>query len=121
MIFFIMGNGTLIIKKKEKVSMYGKMEGNMKGIGNLIRGMEKDDVFSLMETFTMENGKMIWLMVWEHMNIKMDVSMSDNGQVINSMDLAKKPGQIKNNSKEITRMGPNMDMEHLNMQMDKNI
>ena len=36
MILFIMGNGIKIMKEKEKVSKSGKMEENMKAIGNQI-------------------------------------------------------------------------------------
>lgn len=50
------------VSDKVKEFKFGLMAPCMKDGGSIIKQMEKEDLFMLMETFTMEIGKMIKLM-----------------------------------------------------------
>jgi hypothetical protein len=58
---------------------YGKMEQNMKEIGNLIKRMDKEKYHTPMETFTRENGLQIKLTGMENIFIKMEINIWANG------------------------------------------
>ena len=82
---FIMASGIKKDRGKEKESRFGRMEPNMKAIGNLIKLMAMADSFIPMETVIMENGLMIRLMEEAVMIILMEQHIQEIGKKINSM------------------------------------
>ena len=82
---FIMDSGIKKDKEKEKAFRFGRMEPNMKAIGNLIRLMVMADLFIQMETVITVNGLMIRHMEEEHMIILMEQLIQEIGKKINNM------------------------------------
>jgi len=58
-----------------------------------------------METFIKVNGQTIKLMVMEYIHIMMEDSTRDNGNLINSMDMAVKIGLTVQHMKDSIKMG----------------
>ena len=82
---FIMASGIKKDKGKEKAFRFGRMELNMKAIGNLIRLMVMVDSFIRMETVIMVNGSMIKHMEEALMIILMELLIQEIGKKINNM------------------------------------
>ena len=81
----IMASGIKKDRGKGKAFRFGRMELNMKVIGNLIRLMVTADSFIQMEIVIMVNGLMIRHMVEVLMIILMELLIQEIGKKINSM------------------------------------
>ena len=87
---------------------YGKMEQNMKEIGDLIRHVDMENSGMLMEMFSKVNGLMTKLMDMVFMFIRMELDMRESGKMICNMDRVKRYGQIIQCMKVITMKVKNM-------------
>lgn len=81
----------------------------MKESGNIIRLKGKGNSLIQMEIHMMENGRMIWQMDMESINILKEQNMKGNGSMINNMDMVKKYGQMDHLIKDFFKVVINME------------
>lgn len=84
----------------------------MKVIGQMIKLVEKENLFMLMEIYMMENGLMTKQTVKENIYIIMEHSMLGIGKMINNMGTVKKHGQIMLIMRVNMKKGKNMVKEN---------
>ena len=85
-------------------SSCGQLGLNMMGIGSTIRLKEKESFSSQMETYTMESGQRIGLMVMEFILILMEPGMKATGLMIFKMEKDSKSGKMDPYLKAILEM-----------------
>ena len=69
-----------------EVYCFGQMARDTMGFGKMINFMEEEELYTLMEEYTMENGKQEKLMALESKKIQMEVNMKGIGLMIYTMD-----------------------------------
>jgi len=80
----------------------------------MIKLMEKEDLFMLMETYMREIGKMIKLKEEGFMSIWMEQSILGIGKRIDNMDMELRLGPMELNMKETMSQEKNTGSDHLN-------
>ena len=102
-------NGTLLPRKDMAVDIKsGVMAPSMKDIGKMIKPMEEEDLFMLMEISMMATGKTIKLMDMDNTLTLMVPNTKDTGSTTSNMDKVKNIGQMVLSMKEIINTAKRM-------------
>jgi len=91
---------------------FGAMVAYMRATGKMIRLMVEEDLYTLMEIFTMVSGKMTKPMALVNTLILTVPSMKATGLMINNMVKERKNGQMVRNMKEIINSVKKMALEN---------
>lgn len=90
---------------------FGAMAAYMKATGKMIKLMVEEDLYTLMEIFTMVSGKTTKPMDLANTLTQTVPSTRDIGLMISSMDRERKNGQMVRNMKEIINLVKKTDLE----------
>ena len=113
----------MLLLEREKVWEYssGLMALFMKDTGDIIRQMEKEDLFMVIEMFILEIGKMIKLMALANLSMMMVQHSMDNGSKTRDMEKVEKSGLMAHTLKVNTLMVKRKVKDFSNGQMDPRI
>ena len=107
-------NGLLAeILDKEKEDKSGLMDQCMKVGGRTIKLMAEEDLYMLMEMYTMVNGWMIKHTEKVFIVIQMALNIKDLGKKTNNMETAQKLGQMELNTKVSTFKAKSTEQDNL--------